>query len=109
MRLPTYGGLFAWEFEREGHELRLRVHGQAVVNHDAVHLGSVPEGLGLVDVPEAQIVDHLASGCLARVPEDWRAPLPGFHLYYPSRRYASLVFVVVDDALKYRRPSVILA
>jgi hypothetical protein len=51
MRLPTYGGLFAWEFERDGHELRLRVEGQAVVNHDAVRLGSVPDGLLLADVP----------------------------------------------------------
>jgi DNA-binding transcriptional LysR family regulator len=79
-----------------------------VVNHDAVRLGSVPDSLGLADVPEAQIVNHLASGCLVRVPEDWRAPLPGFHLYYPSRRYASLVFAGVDDALRYRKPSVIL-
>jgi len=50
MRLPTYGGLFAWECEQEGHELRLRVEGQAVVNHDAMRLGSVPDGLGLADV-----------------------------------------------------------
>ena len=105
MRLPTYGGLFAWDFEREGHELRLRVEGQAVVNHDAVRLRSVPDGLSLADGPEAQIVDHLASGCLVRVPEDWRAPLPGFHPYFRSRRYASPIFAVVDDALKYRQPS----
>jgi len=50
MRLPTYGGLFAWESEGEGHELRLRVEGQSVVNHDAVRLGSVLDGLGLADV-----------------------------------------------------------
>jgi len=105
MRLPTYGGLFAWEFEREGHELRLRVHWQAVVNHHAARLGSVPDGLGLADVPEAQIVDHLASGCLVRVPEDWRAPLPGFHPYFRSRRYASPVFAVVDDALGIGSPT----
>jgi len=109
MRLPTYGGLFAWEFEREGHELRLRVHWQAVVNHDAARLGSVPDGLGLADVPEAQIVEHLASGCLVRVPEDWRAPLPGFHPYYRSRRRASPILAVVDDVLRYRQPHVILA
>jgi DNA-binding transcriptional LysR family regulator len=109
MRLPTYGGLSALEFEREEHELRLRVEGQAVVNHDAVRLGSVPDGLGLADVPEAQIVDHLASGGLVRVPEDWRAPLPGFHVYCLSRRYASPIFAVVDDVLRYRQPSVILA
>ena len=109
MRLPTYGGLFAWEFEREGHELRVRVEGQTVVNHGAVRLASVLDGLGLAYVPEDQIVEHLASGHLVRVLEDWCAPFPGYHLYYPSRRHASPAFAVVVDALRYRQPDVTLA
>jgi len=86
MRLPTYGGLFAWEFEREGHELRLRVHWQAVVNHDAVRIGSVPDGRGLADVPGSPDSRPSRVRLPVRVPEDWRAPLPGFHFYYPSRQ-----------------------
>lgn len=100
IRLPTYGGLFAWEFERDGRELRVRVEGQVVVNHGAVRLASVLDGLGLAYVPEDQIVDHVASGRLIRVLEDWCAPFSGYHLYYPSRRHASPAFAVVVDALR---------
>ena len=100
IRLPTYGGLFAWEFERDGRELRVRVEGQVVVNHGAVRLASVLDGLGLAYVPEDQIVDHVASGRLVRVLEDWCAPFSGYHLYYPSRRHASPAFAVVVDALR---------
>ena len=32
LRLPTYGGLYAWEFERGGRELKVRVEGQLVFN-----------------------------------------------------------------------------
>ena len=101
IRLPTYGGLFAWEFERDGRELRVRVEGQVVVNHGAVRLASVLDGLGLAYVPEDQIVDHVASGRLIRVLEDWCAPFSGYHLYYPSRRHASPAFAVVLDALRH--------
>ena len=100
IRLPTYGGLFAWEFERDGRELRVRVEGQVVVNHGAVRLASVLDGLGLAYVPEDQIVDHVASGRLIWVLEDWCAPFSGYHLYYPSQRHASPAFAVVLDALR---------
>ena len=100
IRLPTYGGLFAWEFEQDGREIRVRVEGQVVVNHGAVRLASVLDGLGLAYVPEDQIVDHVASGRLVRVLDDWCAPFAGYHLYYPSRRHASPAFAVVLDALR---------
>ena len=103
IRLPTYGGLFAWEFERDGRELRVRVEGQVVVNHGAVRLASVLDGLGLAYVPEDQVVDHVTSGRLTRVLDDWCAPFPGYHLYYPSRRHASPAFAVVLDALRLSR------
>lgn len=102
IRLPTYGGLYAWEFERDGREIRVRVEGQVVVNHGAVRLASVLDGLGLAYVPEDQIVDHVASGRLIRVLEEWCAPFSGYHLYYPSRRHASPAFALVVAALHYQ-------
>jgi DNA-binding transcriptional LysR family regulator len=102
IRLPTYGGLFAWEFERDGREIRVRVEGQIVVNHGALRLASVLDGLGLAYVPEDQIADHVASGHLVRVLDDWCAPFSGYHLYYPSRRHASPAFALVVEALRYR-------
>src|SRR5206468_4962440 len=32
LRLPTHGGLYAWEFEKGGRELRVRVEGQLTYN-----------------------------------------------------------------------------
>jgi DNA-binding transcriptional LysR family regulator len=101
-RLPTYGGLYAWEFERDGREIRVRVEGQVVVNHGSTRLASVLDGLGLAYVPEDQILDDVASGRLIRVLEEWCAPFPGYHLYYPSRRHASPAFTLVVEALRYR-------
>ncbi|EJL30456.1 LysR family transcriptional regulator [Novosphingobium sp. AP12] len=103
IRLPTYGGLFAWEFERNGREVRVRVEGQVVVNHGVVRLASVLDGLGLAYLPEDQIIDHCASGRLVRVLDDWCPPFSGYHLYYPSRRHASPAFSIVLDALRYPR------
>lgn len=100
MRLPTYGGLYAWEFEQEGREVRVRVEGQVIVNHGAIRLASVLDGLGLAYVPEDQIIDHVAAGRLVCVLDDWCAPFPGYHLYYPSRRHASPAFSVILDALR---------
>jgi len=36
LRLPTYGGLYAWEFEKRGRELKVRVEGQLVFNNLAL-------------------------------------------------------------------------
>lgn len=102
MRLPTYGGLFAWESDRDGREVRVRVEGQVVVNHGAVRLASVLDGLGLAYVPEDQIVENVAAGQLVRALEDWCGPFPGYHLYYPSRRHASPAFSLIVDALRWR-------
>lgn len=102
IRLPTYGGLFAWEFDHGGREVRVRVEGQVIVNHAGLRLASVLGGLGLAYLPEDQILDHVAQGRLVRVLEDWCEPFPGYHLYYPSRHHASSAFGVVVEALRYR-------
>ncbi|NEJ74085.1 LysR family transcriptional regulator [Rhizobium phaseoli] len=102
LRLPTYGSVYAWEFEKDGHELRVRVEGQLVFNNIALRLNAVLAGLGLAYLPEDAVQAHLADGRLVRVLEDWCPPFPGYHLYYPSRRHASPAFALVVDALRYR-------
>lgn len=102
IRMPTYGGLYAWEFEKGGQELKVRVEGQVVVNQAVVRLASVLDGLGLAYVPEDQVLEHVSTGRLIRVLEDWCEPFPGYHLYYPSRRHASPAFALLLEALRYR-------
>lgn len=103
LRLATYGGLYAWEFERGGRELKVRVDGQLIFNGTAQMLNAALAGFGLAYLPEELAQPHLTRGRLKRVLEDWCPPFPGYHLYYPSRRHSSPAFSLLVDALRYRR------
>src|SRR3984893_17829758 len=102
IRLPTYGGIYAWEFEKRGRELKVRVDGQWVFNSAALRLNAVLAGFGLAYLPDDQVRSHLGKGKLIRVLEDWCAPFPGYHLSYPSRRHSSPAFALLVDSLRYR-------
>jgi DNA-binding transcriptional LysR family regulator len=102
LRFPTHGGLYAWEFERDGRELKVRVEGQLVFNGIFQVLDAALAGFGLAYVPEDLAQPHLAEGRLERVLEDWCPPWSGYHLYYPSRRQPSAAFALLVDALRYR-------
>jgi len=103
LRTPTYGGLYAWEFERASRELRVRVEGQLVFNNTNQILNGALAGLGLAYVPEDMAQPHLVQGHLKRVLEEWCEPYSGYHLYYASRRQLSPAFALLVDALRYRR------
>jgi DNA-binding transcriptional LysR family regulator len=102
LRTPTHGGLYLWEFDKDGHEFRVRVEGQLVFNNSALMLTAAIDGLGLAYLPEEQVRPHLASGQLVRVLTSWCQPFTGYHLYYPSRRQPSAAFALLVDALRYR-------
>ena len=102
LRLPTRGGLYAWEFEKGGRELRVRVEGQLVFNGTGPMLEAALAGFGLAYLPEDQVRTYLAEGRLVRVLADWCPPYPGYHLYYPSRRQPTPAFALLVDALRYR-------
>jgi DNA-binding transcriptional LysR family regulator len=104
IRMPTYGGLFPWEFEKNGRELRVRVEGQLVFNNIALRLNSALAGLGLAYMPEDQALEYIAESRLIRVLEDWCESFPGYHLYYPSRRHSSPAFALLVEALRHRGP-----
>jgi DNA-binding transcriptional LysR family regulator len=105
LRLPTYGGLYAWEFERNGQELNVHVQGQLVFNSTPQMLAAALDGFGLAYIPEDVAEKFVAEGQLERVLEDWSPTFPGYHLYYPSRRQSSPAFALLVDSLRYRRPS----
>lgn len=102
LRLPTLGGLYAWEFEREGREVKVRVEGQLVFNNIALRLNAALAGFGLAYLPEDQVLMHLEDGRLTRVLGDWCPPFPGYHLYYPSRRQPAPAFTLLVEALRHR-------
>ena len=103
LRLPTHGGtLYAWEFEKNGREVNVRVEGQLVFNRAGLLLKGALQGLGLAYLTEGNAQPHVSSGELVRVLSDWCPTFPGYHLYYPSRRQPSPAFSLLVDALRYR-------
>jgi DNA-binding transcriptional LysR family regulator len=101
-RLPSYGGLYAWEFEKNGLRLNVRVEGQLVFNVPAQAVNAALAGLGIAFLTEDLVQAHVAAGRLVRVLEEWCPDFPGYHLYYPSRRQPSPAFALLVEALRYR-------
>ena len=101
MRLPTKGGLYAWEFEHDGEPLRVRVEGQLTLNCLPQRIEAAEAGLGLAYVPEDTIAEGVAAGRLQHVLADWCVPFAGYYLYYPSRRQHTTAFALLVEALRY--------
>ena len=102
-RMQSAGGLFAWDFARRGKPLNVRVEGQMIFNTSPSIVDAAVAGLGLAHLPEQEFTPHLEQGRLQRVLEDWCPALPGFYLYYPSRRQPSPAFSLVVEALRVRQ------
>lgn len=103
IRLPTYGGIYAWEFEKRGRAMKVRVDGQLIFNNGLLRMNAVLAGLGLAYLPEDLVKREIANGRLIHVLADWCAPFAGYHLYYPSRRQPTPAFAVLVEALRYRK------
>ena len=103
LRLPTYGGLWAWDFERDGRELKVRVDGQLTFNSIFQVRDAALDGYGLAYIPEDLARPYLSKGQLVWVLQEWSPPWPGYHLYFPSRRQSSPAFALIVDTLRYRK------
>ena len=101
-RMPTSGGLYVWDFERRGRKSNVRVDGPLVFNTTPPQVDAALAGLGVVLLPEDEVMSHISAGRLVRVLEDWCPKFAGYHLYYPSRRQPSPAFSLVVDALRFR-------
>jgi len=102
LRLPTLGGLYNWEFMRDGKEIRVKTQGQLIFNHLASRIDAALSGMGICYVPQDSVAEHLKSGRLVQVLADWCEPFPGYYLYYPSRRQHTSAFTRLIDAVRYR-------
>jgi DNA-binding transcriptional LysR family regulator len=102
LRFPTLGGLYAWEFEKDGRVLSVRVEGQLTVNDIALARQGACDGLGIAYLPEEYVHPAITAGRLIRLLADWCPPFPGYHLYYPTRRQQSPAFTLLVEALRYR-------
>jgi len=103
-RQESAGGLYAWEFEKDGKELRVRVDGQLTFNNSFAMVDAAVSGFGIAYVPDSMVEAPLASGALELLLDDWSPPFDGYFLYYPSRRQNLLAFQIIVDALRHRGP-----
>jgi DNA-binding transcriptional LysR family regulator len=102
LRLPAHGAFYAWEFQKDGHDLKVRIQGRTAFNTVGMMRQAALDGFGLAYLPEDQVETAIEEGKLVRVLSDWCPPRPAYHLYYPSRRQHSPAFALVIDALRYR-------
>lgn len=102
MRHETAGGLYAWEFGKDGQDLRVRVDGQLTFNNSYAMIDAAVSGYGIAYVPGDIVERHIAAGTLVQVLDDWSPVFDGYFLYYPSRRQNLPAFKVIVDALRHR-------
>ncbi|WP_076511972.1 LysR family transcriptional regulator [Pseudacidovorax sp. RU35E] len=100
-RMPTSGGLYVWDFEKRGRKVNVRVDGPLIFNTAPPQVDASLAGLGISLLPEDELMQHLVSGRLVRVLEDWCPKFAGYHLYYPSKRQPSPAFSLVVKALRF--------
>lgn len=101
LRLPTSGVLNAWRLRDKGRETRVRIDGPLVFNTIDLILDAALDGHGLAYLPLDQVQPHLDANRLVRVLDRLTPDLPGYHLYYPSRRHASLAFKLFVETLRH--------
>lgn len=101
-RQMTAGGLYAWEFERGGEEIRVRVDGPLILDDDATMVEAACDGFGIAYVPEDMVADQIDSGALVLLLDEWSQRFPGYHIYYPSRHQNLPAFRTVVNALRHR-------
>jgi DNA-binding transcriptional LysR family regulator len=102
LRLATHGGLYAWEFEKDGQKLNVRVQGQLTFNSSRPMLRAALAGFGLACVPEDVALEHIAAGRLVQVLDDWAPSFPGYHIYFASRLQSSPALALVVGALRHQ-------
>lgn len=93
-------GVYRWEFEKGRRSLAVAVNGPLVVDNVDLMLRATLDGVGLAFVSEDRVAQHLKSGKLVRVLEDWCQPFPGFFLYYPSHRQQPAALTALIETLR---------
>lgn len=98
-RLPS-GKLYHWEFEKNGEEVAIKVHGSITLDHLDLMAESASAGMGIAYLPDLGIEPYLQRGALIPVLSDWCPPGPGLCIYYPGHRHIPAPLRAFLDVLK---------
>ncbi|MGB8602103.1 MAG: LysR family transcriptional regulator [Rhizomicrobium sp.] len=101
-RLPSAGGIYVWEFEKAGRELKVKTEGQLVLNDGDLIVDAAVAGHGIAFLLEDHVKKQLTDGSLVRILDTWCEPFDGYYLYYPSRRQPTPAFSLLLSALRYK-------
>jgi DNA-binding transcriptional LysR family regulator len=85
VRFPN-GSMYRWEFARGNEQIEVEVDGPLAVGDMPLMIRAAEDGLGLAYVYAQYARQGLAEGRLIAVLDDWCPTIPGFFLYYPSRK-----------------------
>lgn len=102
-RWSRSGASYRWPLGRGDQFIVVAVTGMLTVNDSALMIEAALDGVGLTFTLEQRVTEHLASGRLVRVMEDWCPPFPGFFLYHTSRRQVSPALRAVIDFFSVKR------
>jgi DNA-binding transcriptional LysR family regulator len=92
--------VYRWEFDKGDQSLAIAVGGALLLDEVDLVVQAALDGAGLAWVGEDRVAEHLASGALVRVLEDWCPPFPGFFLYYPSRKQHPAALTALIETLR---------
>src|SRR3954447_26656885 len=77
LRLPWHGWVYAWEFEKGGRELKVRVEGQFTFNATGQILDAALAGSGLAYVPESMVQPYLPGAASSALSRTGACPIQG--------------------------------
>lgn len=86
---PSTGAAEEWQWQDGGETRRLLLPGRVTVNSAEAYIACCLAGLGLIQIPAYDVVDHLAAGELVEVMPDHRAEAMPVALLYPHRQHRS--------------------
>lgn len=99
-RRPADDSHDRWAFERAGERLAISVNGPLVVSEPEMLTRVALEGAGIAYLFEHQVREHITSGRLVHLLQDWTPAFPGFCLYYPSQRQTAPALRAFLDFVK---------
>jgi DNA-binding transcriptional LysR family regulator len=100
-RATASGTVFKWDFEKRDKKVDVMPGGSLIFNDEGMMIDAVLAGSGLAYVFEDLVSEQIEKSNLVRVLEDWCPVIPGFYLYYASRRQTPAALSAFIEALRF--------
>lgn len=95
------GSSDVWSFQLEGREASQRINGNWRCNSGQAVLDAALAGLGLCQLPDYYVLEHLRSGALVSLLDNHQPPNTAVWALYPQQRHLSPKVRQLIDALRY--------